>query len=188
MYIPPTLVKWIFYYLILSLQAQPLQMIQLEVTVVLFFFFFFLSFCLFRVTPIAYGGSQARGSNQSCCYRPTPQPQQRQIWAASVTYTTAHGNARSSTHWVRPGMEPATSRFLFRFVSTAPRWELWGHCHSWSKEIKKIWIVFGQLYLIYRMQQKQWDSLWYRPSSKTKKNLKQPNLPPKSMRKRTKKI
>ena len=29
-------------------------------------FCFVLSFCLFRATPIAYGGSQARESNQSC--------------------------------------------------------------------------------------------------------------------------
>ena len=31
------------------------------ITVFFFFFFFFLSFFLFRVTPAAYGGSQARG-------------------------------------------------------------------------------------------------------------------------------
>ena len=44
-----------------------------------FCFFFFLVFCLFRVAPTAYGGSQARGSNQSCSHRPTPQLQQHQI-------------------------------------------------------------------------------------------------------------
>jgi len=27
----------------------------------------------------------------------------------SLTYTTAHGNTRSLTHWVRPGIEPASS-------------------------------------------------------------------------------
>ena len=36
----------------------------------------------------------------------TPEPQQRQIRAVSVTYTTAHGNAGSLTHWARPGFEP----------------------------------------------------------------------------------
>ena len=36
------------------------------------FFFFFLSFCLFRVIPMAYGGSQARGP----------------IGAVATTYTT----------------------------------------------------------------------------------------------------
>ena len=38
-----------------------------------------------------------------------PQPQQCQIWAASVTYNTAHSNAGSLTHWVRPGIKPATT-------------------------------------------------------------------------------
>ena len=60
--------------------------------------FFFCLFCLSRAASEAYGGSQARESNQSYCCRPTPQPQQCQIPAASVTYTTAHGNAGSLTH------------------------------------------------------------------------------------------
>ena len=34
-----------------------------------------------------------------------------------VTYTTAHGNTRSLTHWARPGMEPATSSFLVGLVN-----------------------------------------------------------------------
>ena len=66
-----------------------------------FFFFFFFPFCLFvfsRTAPMAYGGSQARGLNRSYSHQPTPQPQQRRIPAASVTYTTVHGNASSSTH------------------------------------------------------------------------------------------
>ena len=52
------------------------------------------------------------------------QPQQRQIQAKSATYTTAHGNARSLTHWARPGIEPKTSLFLVGFISSAPWWEL----------------------------------------------------------------
>ena len=50
------------------------------------------------------------GSNQSYSCQPTPQPQPHQIWAASATYTTAHGNARSLTHWARPGIEPTSSQ------------------------------------------------------------------------------
>ena len=53
-----------------------------------------------------------------------PQPQQCQIWAASATYTTVHGNARFLAHWARPGIKPATSLFLVGFVSTVPRQEL----------------------------------------------------------------
>ena len=43
-----------------------------------------------------------------------PQPQQQGILAANTTYTTAHGNARSLTHWARPGIEPASSWILVR--------------------------------------------------------------------------
>ena len=92
------------------------------------FFFFFLSFYLLRAAPTAYGGSQDRGSNPSCSHRPTPEPQQRGIWAASVTYTTAHGNARSLTHWPRPGIEPTTSWFLDKLITAEPRRELPGGC------------------------------------------------------------
>ena len=46
---------------------------------------------------------------------PTAQPQQHGIQAASATYTTAYGNARSLTHWARPEIKPATSRLLVRF-------------------------------------------------------------------------
>ena len=53
-----------------------------------------------------------------------PQPQQYQIQATSATYTTAHGNARSLTHWARPGTKAMFSWILVRFVSAEPRWEL----------------------------------------------------------------
>ena len=48
---------------------------------------------------------------------PEPQPQQHRIEAMSATYTTAHSNARSLTHWARPGIEPATWWFLVGFVN-----------------------------------------------------------------------
>ena len=38
----------------------------------------------------------------------------------SVTYTTAHSKARSLTHWVKPGIEPASSQTLVRFISAEP--------------------------------------------------------------------
>ena len=52
---------------------------------------------------------------KSC--RPTPQPQQCQIQATSVTYTIAHSNTQSSIHLARPGIEPASSWILVRFVT-----------------------------------------------------------------------
>ena len=89
--------------------------------------FIFLIFCLFfggGAAPSAYGGSQAKGSNWSCSCWSTPQPQQCGIWVASATYTTAHSNAGSLTHWLRPGIEPVSSWILVTFVSAEPRWEL----------------------------------------------------------------
>ena len=41
-----------------------------------------------------------------------------------MTYTTAHGNAGSLTHCVRPGIKPTTSWFLVGFVSVTPQQEL----------------------------------------------------------------
>ena len=51
-------------------------------------------------------------------------PQPRQIRAVFATYTTAHGNTRSLTHWVRPGMEPTSSWIAVGLVSAASQWEL----------------------------------------------------------------
>ena len=39
-------------------------------------------------------------------------------------HTTAHGNAGSLTHWVRPGVEPTTLWFLVGFISALPQREL----------------------------------------------------------------
>ena len=41
-----------------------------------------------------------------------------------VTHTTAHSNTGSSTHWVMPGIGPATPWFPAGSISTAPPWEL----------------------------------------------------------------
>ena len=54
-----------------------------------------------------------------------PQPQQCQIGAMSVTYTTAHGHPGCLTYWARPGIKPASSWMLVRFISAEPQRELW---------------------------------------------------------------
>ena len=70
--------------------------------------FFFV--VLFRATPKAYGGSQARGLIGA---------------TAAVGLHHSHVNARSlTTEQARPGIEPKTSWFLGRFVSADPQWEL----------------------------------------------------------------
>ena len=67
-------------------------------TVFVFFVFFFV-FCLFRAKLAVYGGSQARWSIRAVAASlGTPEPQQRQIRATFLTYTTAHANAASLTH------------------------------------------------------------------------------------------
>ena len=58
-------------------------------------------------------------------------PQQHGIQATSLIYTIAHGNTGSLTHWVRPGIKPASSWILVGFVSAAPQWELDFCQNSW---------------------------------------------------------
>ena len=87
------------------------------------FFFSFFVFCLFRATLTAYEGSQARGLIGAVAAG-LRQSYMAELHGYVATGTTAHGNTGSLTHQVRPGIEPATSWFLVRFVSTAPRREL----------------------------------------------------------------
>ena len=79
-----------------------------------------------------------------------PEPQQHQIRAASSTYTTAHGNAGSSTHWAKSGIKPETSWFLVRFVTTAPQRKLLlmfynERCSLENLEFQLLKIVSGDL-------------------------------------------
>ena len=84
------------------------------------FFFFF-----FRAISLAYESSQARGRIGTVGCWPMPQPPQpHQIQAVSGTYSTVHGNTRSLTIWVTPGIEPATSWILVGFVATELQWKL----------------------------------------------------------------
>ena len=71
-----------------------------------FFFVFFLQLDLWHME-----------SNQSHSCRPMPQPQQHHIWPTSVTYTAAFSNTRSSTHWVRSGIEPSSSWTHVKFLT-----------------------------------------------------------------------
>ena len=57
---------------------------------------FFFSFLLFRATPVAYGGSQARGRIRATAA--DLRHSHSNARALSATYTTAHGDARSLTH------------------------------------------------------------------------------------------
>ena len=79
--------------------------------IIFFLSFFFFSFLGTHVALWRFPGESSNWS-YNCRPTPQPQPQPRQIRAASVTYTTAHGNAGSLTHWVRPGFEPESSWIL----------------------------------------------------------------------------
>ena len=74
-----------------------------------FIFTIYLFIFLFKAACAAYGSSQPRAESelQLPAYI---QPQQRQIWAASGTYTAACSNAGSLTHWPRPGIKPTASQ------------------------------------------------------------------------------
>ena len=71
-------------------------------------------------------------------------------------YTTAHGNARSLTHWPRPGVKPASSWFLVRFLSTAPQRNSWvflfisvmsmGRCFVRKNASKRNFQILGYAY------------------------------------------
>ena len=76
-------------------------------------------FLLFRATSMAYGDSQARGQ-----IRAVAAGLHQSHSNTAVTYTIAHSNAGSLTHWVRPGIEPATSWFLVWFFFAEPWREL----------------------------------------------------------------
>ena len=65
-------------------------------------------FCLPRAAFKAYGNSQAGG----------------QIRAAAAGLHHSHSNTGSLTHWLRPGIKPASSWVLVRFITTELQWEL----------------------------------------------------------------
>ena len=86
--------------------------------------FFFLSFFFFfRATSVAHGGSQARVLIRAVVAG-LHQSHSNARSKLCLQSTTAHSNARSLTHWARPGIEPTTSLFLIGFVSIAPQGEL----------------------------------------------------------------
>ena len=91
-------------------------------------FFFFNSkkffFCLFRAASMAYGSSQDRGWIRAVAIGLRHSHSNAGSKPLSVTYTTAHGNARCLTHRARPGIEPASSWILVMSVTAEPWQEL----------------------------------------------------------------
>ena len=92
-----------------GIQPKPPQGPELGSWILLLLLLFF---CLFRAVPEAYGSSQARGWIGAVAVSLSHSHSQSQIWVTSATYTIAHGNARSLTHWTGPGIEPSSSWIL----------------------------------------------------------------------------
>ena len=78
-------------------------------------FLCFFFFCLFGPHSL-HMRLPGSGSKQYCSCWYTPEPQQHRTRAMSATYTTVHGNARSLTHWARPGIKLVSSWMLVRFA------------------------------------------------------------------------
>ena len=66
--------------------------------VILFIYLFIYLFAISWVAPVAYGSSQARGGIGTVATGLRQSHSNSGIRAASATYTTDHGNARSLTH------------------------------------------------------------------------------------------
>ena len=100
-----------------------------------YFKYSYLFFSFFRATPAACRSSQTRGLIRAAAASLHHKPQQYRIRVTSVTYTTAHSNAGSLTHWVEPGIEPAFSWLLIRFVTAEPQGELKVFLDSFIEQI-----------------------------------------------------
>ena len=96
---------------IIGLRALAFCCLLMEATLGSFFppiLFHFYFFALFRAAPVAYGGSQTRG----------------QIGAKVTGLHHSHSKAGSLTHWMSPGIKPASPWTLIKFISAVPQQEL----------------------------------------------------------------
>ena len=105
---------------------------------------FIIIVIFFRSRPVAYGSSQATGSNRSGSCQPMPQPQQCQNRATSATYTIAHGNSGSLTHWATQGSNLQPHGSSLGSLTAEPGWELHKMliAEKWSR------ILFGLFCLV----------------------------------------
>ena len=72
-----------------------------------------------------------------------PHPQQHQIWDTFVTYTTAHGNPGSLTHWKRPRIKPASSWIPVELVTAVPHGNSQDSCFYLNVVIRVTDLHFG---------------------------------------------
>lgn len=97
-----------------------------------FFFFFWFFFCIFRAAPMAHGSSQARDWIRSCSCSSTQHTQQHGIRAASLIYTTAHGNASRLAPTILNWLFPILLLFVLKSVVFVS-WQDSGLSQVWSQ-------------------------------------------------------
>ena len=118
------------------------------------FFSFFLVFLSFRATLAAYGDSRT-GVQLELKPPAYPRATAKQDLTVSATYTTAHGT-RSLTHWVRPGIEPASSTMLVQFVNhwamtgtPTPTfiefWTIFSYDTQYDRQIVTVWGFYVEI-------------------------------------------
>ena len=88
--------------------------------------------CVFRASATAIWGFQARGLIGAAATGLHHSHSSARSEPYLVTYTRAHSNFGSLTHWARPGIEPASSWMLVRFISAEPQRELLVDLSIWS--------------------------------------------------------
>ena len=97
----------------------------------------------FRATPAAYRSSHAKGPI-TAAVASLHHSQATQDLCSSATYTTAHSNTRSLTHWAGVGIETATSWVLVRFITADPQQE----CQH-LEILKSLWIHIFKVIISY---------------------------------------
>ena len=109
----------------------------------LLYLFIFCLFAFSRATPMAYGGSPARGLIGAVA---TGLHHSHSNRCNSVTYTTAHSNTGSLTHPVRLGIKPSTSWFL---VGSINHWATTGTPHAPLKW--RCWLIIVKIFLAIKL-------------------------------------
>ena len=96
-----------------SFPSQPPQKCPWVSNISYFILFYFI-LLIFRATTTTYGSSQARGWIRAAAASLHPS---HSNLGSKPAYTTAHGNARSLTHWLRLGKEQVSSWMLVGFFT-----------------------------------------------------------------------
>ena len=101
-------------------------------------FFFFL--LLFKAAPIAYGSNRARGQIQAAAaslhHNHSNARSELHLWP----YTAACDKTGSLIHWARPGIEPASSWVLVRFLTYWAKMGTPGSSNPWMTVCPYLWI------------------------------------------------